>query len=42
MAKFRNVIVHEYTRVDADIVIRILSEHLDDLARFRTAALGWQ
>ena len=42
MAKFRNVIVHEYTRVDAGIVIRILSEHLDDLARFRAAALGWR
>jgi uncharacterized protein YutE (UPF0331/DUF86 family) len=42
MAKFRNVIVHEYTRVDAGIVIRILREHLDDLAQFRTAALGWQ
>lgn len=42
MAKFRNVIVHEYTRVDAGIVIRILRHHLDDLARFRTVALGWQ
>ncbi len=42
MAKFRNVIVHEYTRVDPGIVIRIRREHLDDLAQFRTAALGWQ
>ena len=41
MAKFRNVIVHEYTRVDAEIVVRILKEHLADLARFRAAALAW-
>ena len=41
MAKFRNVIVHEYTRVDAAIVVRILKEHLVDLARFRAAALAW-
>jgi uncharacterized protein YutE (UPF0331/DUF86 family) len=41
MAKFRNVIVHEYTRVDPAIVVRILNQHLDDLARFRSAVLGW-
>ena len=41
MAKFRNVIVHEYTRVDADIVVRVLKEHLEDLTRFRLAALVW-
>lgn len=42
MAKFRNVIVHEYTRVDPAIVVRILNQHLDDLARFRSAVLGWE
>ena len=42
MAGFRNVLVHEYTRVDPEIVIRILEGHLDDLARFRTAALAWR
>ena len=41
VAGFRNVIVREYARIDADIVVRILRERLDDLARFRTAALGW-
>ena len=41
MAKFRNVIVREYTRVHAAIVVRILKEHLADLARFRAAALAW-
>ena len=38
MAKFRNVIVHEDTRMDADIVVRVLREHLEDLTRFRLAA----
>jgi len=42
MAKFRNVIVHEYARVDAEIVVRILGQHLDDLTRFRRVALDWQ
>ena len=42
MAGFRNVLVHEYTRVDPEIVIRILEGHLDDLARFKTAAFTWQ
>ena len=41
MAGFRNVLVHEYTRVDPEIVVGILRTRLDDLARFRTAALAW-
>lgn len=28
MAGFRNVIVHEYARIDPDVIIRILQEHL--------------
>ena len=38
---FRNLIVHEYARIDPGMVVRILREHLMDLARFRTAVLGW-
>ena len=41
MTGFRNVVVHEYTRVDAEVVIRILRERLEDFRRFETAALGW-
>jgi uncharacterized protein YutE (UPF0331/DUF86 family) len=41
MAGFRNVIVHDYTRVDPEVVIRILRKHLDDFRRFETEALGW-
>ncbi len=42
MARFRNVIVHEYTRIDPEIVVQILRHHLDDLTSFHTAALGWR
>ncbi len=41
MAGFRNVVVHEYARIDPDIVVRILRERLDDLARFGSVARGW-
>ena len=41
MTGFRNIIVHEYTRIDAQVVIRILHDHLDDFRRFEAAALGW-
>jgi uncharacterized protein YutE (UPF0331/DUF86 family) len=41
MTGFRNVIVHEYAGTDADVVIRILREHLEDFRRFETEALRW-
>jgi uncharacterized protein YutE (UPF0331/DUF86 family) len=41
MVGFRNVVVHEYARVDAEIVVRILREHLDDLAGFGARAREW-
>jgi uncharacterized protein YutE (UPF0331/DUF86 family) len=41
MTGFRNVVVHEYARIDAEIVVRILRDHLDDLHRFQGAAKGW-
>jgi uncharacterized protein YutE (UPF0331/DUF86 family) len=37
MAKFRNVVVHQYEGVDAEIVIAILKKHLADFDRFRDA-----
>lgn len=39
MAKFRNIIVHQYGRIDAAIVIMILRQHLDDFFLFRCAIL---
>lgn len=41
MVGFRNVVVHEYARVDAEVIVRILREHLDDLARFGATARTW-
>ena len=41
MTGFRNVIVHEYAGIDADVVIRILRQHLEDFHRFETEALRW-
>jgi len=41
MTGFRNVVVHEYTRIDADVVIRILRKNLEDFRRFETEALRW-
>ncbi len=41
MSKFRNVIVHDYARVDPTIVVQILREHLEDFIRFKAAALKW-
>ena len=39
MAKFRNIVVHQYDAVDAEIVILILQKHLDDFDRFRDAMI---
>jgi uncharacterized protein YutE (UPF0331/DUF86 family) len=40
MAKFRNVVVHHYDRVDETIVVTILSKHLDDFLVFRDVVIG--
>ena len=34
MAKFRNIVVHHYDKVDADIVVAILRKNLDDFINF--------
>lgn len=41
MARFRNILVHEYAEIDPAIVVRILREHLEDFTRFKTAVLTW-
>jgi uncharacterized protein YutE (UPF0331/DUF86 family) len=40
MAKFRNIVVHQYESVDTAIVIIILHKHLDDFLQFRDAILA--
>ncbi len=34
MAKFRNIIVHQYEKVDPEIVISILQRNIDDFQKF--------
>jgi uncharacterized protein YutE (UPF0331/DUF86 family) len=39
MAKFRNVIVHHYDRVDTKIVLGILKKDLADFSAFKNAII---
>jgi uncharacterized protein YutE (UPF0331/DUF86 family) len=41
MAKFRNIIVHDYEEVDAEIVVAIMTRHLQDFDKFKTAVLEY-
>lgn len=40
MAKFRNIVVHHYDKVDETIVVTILRKHLGDFQLFREAILA--
>ena len=39
MAKFRNIVVHDYARIDPEIVIGILKKNLGDFKRFAKEVL---
>ena len=39
MAKFRNIVVHHYTKVDAEIVVNILKRDLNDFLDFKNAII---
>jgi len=41
MAKFRNIVVHHYDKVDAEIVVGILKKDLKDLSGFRDAIVSF-
>jgi uncharacterized protein YutE (UPF0331/DUF86 family) len=41
MAKFRNIVVHRYDRIDAEIVAGILKRDLDDFLGYRTAIVSY-
>jgi len=41
MAKFRNIIIHHYDKVDEAIVVDILKTHLDDFLLFKEAILNF-
>ena len=41
MAKFRNVVVHHYDKVDAEIVVGILETDLEDFKGFRNSIVNF-
>ncbi len=41
MAKFRNIIVHDYEKIDAEIVLGILHKNLNDFEGFKTAIINY-
>jgi len=41
ISKFRNVIVHHYDRVDAEIVVGILRKRINDFNSFKDAVVNW-
>ncbi|MBE0599366.1 MAG: DUF86 domain-containing protein [Desulfuromonadales bacterium] len=41
MAKFRNIVVHQYATVDGAIVILILHHHLPDFISYKQAVLAF-
>jgi uncharacterized protein YutE (UPF0331/DUF86 family) len=40
MAKFRNIIVHQYDIVDTGIVVNILNTHLEDFSHYKEAIIN--
>ena len=40
MAKFRNVVVHHYEKIDAEIVVSILKKDLKDFEQYKNAIIG--
>ena len=41
MAKFRNIVVHHYDKVDAEIVVGILKKDLNDFKTYRDAIIDF-
>ena len=41
MTKFRNIIVHQYEEIDAEIVVLILKKHLGDFEKFKDTILRY-
>jgi uncharacterized protein YutE (UPF0331/DUF86 family) len=41
MARCRNLIVHRYDRIDAEIIVGILKKNLGDFTRFKDALLAF-
>ena len=42
MAKFRNIVVHQYDKIDEAIVVTILKKHLGDFIVFKDTIINTQ
>lgn len=40
MVGFRNILVHEYQRMDIELMIKVIEHHLDDLVGFSNHIVG--
>lgn len=41
MVRFRNIIVHNYDRIDQTIIIGILKNNINDFIRFKDSIIDW-
>ncbi|MBC7320482.1 DUF86 domain-containing protein [bacterium] len=41
MVKFRNIIVHNYDRIDQAVIINILRNNLNDFVRYKDSIIEW-
>lgn len=41
MVGFRNILVHDYTKIDEDIILNILSNRLDDFIKYMNYINKW-
>lgn len=41
ITRFRNLLVHDYARIEPAVIVGILRDGLGDLRRFRETAIGW-
>jgi len=42
MTRFRNFIIHDYDKIDREIVYSILTKNMDDIKRFRDEVLEYE
>jgi uncharacterized protein YutE (UPF0331/DUF86 family) len=40
MARFRNIIVHQYDKIDEEIVVGILKKDLNDFVKYKEAVIN--
>jgi uncharacterized protein YutE (UPF0331/DUF86 family) len=41
MAHFRNLLVHQYEKLDVDVVVEVITKRLDELIRFGDAVMNF-